>query len=421
VEENTSHGKLVAWIVLPLVALLGMGTVLVVTFGYSMFFGKSAADAGSGCNPVGSAEDQGIIAQGPSNASTTDEQVNNAKKIDQVVKDVGLSGKASKIAITAAMGESSLMNLNSGDEGAGVTNPDGSATTSKGLFQQQTSTGWGTVEQVTNPEYATKSFLLGKSHDGKNGGLVSIPNWQDQEITLSINKVQSNSDPNHYAQFYAEADKVIQKAGIDVNREGDESAQKWKAEGNGADEGKSTGDNTSSGFTCAGAKGKDGNNGDSSEVGDKDKANTYPWEPAPPPDTFEQDPMGFFFGECTSYVAWRLNEDMGGSKTDLKFSNTSHGVKKGNGYEWKKAWMDKGWKVSNKPVPGAVAYYDAFDGEGIGAMGHVAYVNSVTDDGKAVISEYNNAGYAPPGHKFDVRPQPVEPDKVSAFLYPPPK
>ena len=47
------------------------------------------------------------------------------------------------IAVMTAMGESSLRNIDYGDwETSGVTNPDGSRTTSIGLFQQQDS--WGT-------------------------------------------------------------------------------------------------------------------------------------------------------------------------------------------------------------------------------------------------------------------------------------
>lgn len=149
-----------------------------------------------------------------------DEQVKNAQLIDKAAASLGLSGQASRIAIITAMGESSLINIDYDDN---ARNPDGSIANGGGLFQQQPSQGWGTWEQVMDPTYAATSFLTGPGHDRKRG-LVSIAGWETMEPTLAIHKVQINSDPNHYARFYAEADAIIARAGIDVNRAGDGSA-----------------------------------------------------------------------------------------------------------------------------------------------------------------------------------------------------
>jgi hypothetical protein len=149
--------------------------------------------------------------------STSEQQIKNAKAIDQTAAKLGLSGQASRIAIITALGESSLINIGFGDAGNGVVNPDGSPTTSFGLFQQQTSQGWGTKEQVMDPEYATTSFLIGKKHDRK-GGLISVSGWEKMSPTAAIHTVQGNADPNYYAQFYSQADQIMSQAGIDVNR-----------------------------------------------------------------------------------------------------------------------------------------------------------------------------------------------------------
>jgi len=50
-------------------------------------------------------------------------QVEIARAIDEGVRELGFSGQASRIAIIAAMGESSLENINYGD---GAVKPDGS-------------------------------------------------------------------------------------------------------------------------------------------------------------------------------------------------------------------------------------------------------------------------------------------------------
>lgn len=354
---------------------------------------------------------------GPSGYS--DEQLKNARTIDRVAQELGLSGHASIVAITAAFGESTLYNLNHGDE-ASVTNPDGTATTSKGLFQQQTSMGWGTVEQVTNPEYATKTFLLGKQHNGTGSGLISVNGWENMDISHAINAVQANSDPNHYARYYTNANEIIDIIGINRNRPADESKQKnWNKNTNNT----TKNNNTNAPTTETKQNCNTGlNKGKSKTIAGKEAKNTYPWgeygngNTVPGPGIYNPDPMGFFYGECTSFAAWKVNEAMGGTKDNFIFNNSYGGAKKGNGGEWKAAWEANGWEISDKPVPGSVAWWAPYDGEGIGSAGHVAWVTDVTEDGKAIIEEYNNSYYAPPGHKYNVRPQPVDASEVSGFL-----
>lgn len=343
----------------------------------------------------------GEIPEAP--AEIAAQQLANAKAIDQATEKAGFSGYASRIAIITALGESSLINLDYGDQVNGVTNPDGSPATSFGLFQQQTSQGWGTKEQVMNPEYATTSFLLGAKHDGK-GGLSSVLHWEATTyISSVIHQVQRNSNRDHYTQYVAPADAIIAKAGINVSRPAKDGATAPAV---------TPGDGSASGECGA----------DSGTVDPKDGNNDYPFNDITPgPGVYVIDPFGYYYGECTSFVAWRINRDAGSNSAPFKFSAAKGNFLNGNAATWKEAWLARGWKVSATPVAGAVAWWGANGGVGIGEAGHVAYVQSVTSDGKAVIEEFNNVGLAPPGHKYNMRAHPVEPTEVNMFLYPPPK
>ena len=160
--------------------------------------------AATACDNTITAPTAGQVATGP----TSTQQVANAKLIDAQVQRLGLSGKATLIALTTAVGESDLVNIGYGD----AAGPD-----SRGLFQQRTTMGWGTQAQVMDPTYATESFLLGR---GGNPGLMSVPNWSTGTITLVIHQVQRNADPNHYTKFIPRARMFAQQAGIDLNRPG---------------------------------------------------------------------------------------------------------------------------------------------------------------------------------------------------------
>lgn len=112
------------------------------------------------------------------------------------IPEVGLD-----LAVCCAMGESTLISLPYGDEGAGVTNPDGSPTTSKGLFQQQDF--WGPLSVRMNPAGAAGLFydrLVTKDYK-------SVSNASS--ASLVINSVQGNADPNYYAKFWDDAKEVV--------------------------------------------------------------------------------------------------------------------------------------------------------------------------------------------------------------------
>jgi len=79
------------------------------------------------------------------------------------------------------MQESKLRNIAHGD----VAGPD-----SRGLFQQRPSQGWGTLEQVMDPYFATNSFY---------NALVKIPDYELLEITDAAQRVQRSAFPRAYA------------------------------------------------------------------------------------------------------------------------------------------------------------------------------------------------------------------------------
>ncbi|NIL64446.1 hypothetical protein HCB39_24380, partial [Salinispora arenicola] len=71
---------------------------------------------------------------------------------------------------------------------------------SQGLFQQRPSSGWGTVEQITDPEYSTTAFLE---------GLKQVEGWQDMPLTKAAQTVQVSAYPFHYAQWETQAADLV--------------------------------------------------------------------------------------------------------------------------------------------------------------------------------------------------------------------
>ena len=98
----------------------------------------------------------------------------------------GLPARAASIAIATAIQESSLRNLDYGDDAG----PD-----SRGLFQQRPSTGWGTQEQVMDPYYATNAFY---------DALVKVPGYTELPLTVAAQEVQRSAFPEAYADHESE-------------------------------------------------------------------------------------------------------------------------------------------------------------------------------------------------------------------------
>jgi surface antigen len=121
-----------------------------------------------------------------------------------------------------------------------------------------------------------------------------------------------------------------------------------------------------------------------------------------------RDPWGFYNRECTSYVAWRLNNYFGkasfggragfyngigetvASPPENRFSNA---------HIWRKRAQALGYRVVQTPREGAVAYWDKSTAPGMG-LGHVAFVEKVNErEGWIEVTEYNYSS----GHRFGSR------------------
>ncbi len=122
------------------------------------------------------------------------EQLANAKAIIEATKKAGLDERAAVIAVGTAMQESTLNNF--GHLG------DRNDHDSQGLFQQRPSSGWGSVEQITNPEYATTAFLK---------ALKQVDGWQEMPLTQAAQTVQVSAFPDHYAKWEKAAADLVQQ------------------------------------------------------------------------------------------------------------------------------------------------------------------------------------------------------------------
>ena len=120
---------------------------------------------------------------GEDTVSFTPEQMDNAATIVGIAMGRGLPARAGTIAIATAIQESKLRNINYGDRD------------SLGLFQQRPSQGWGTEEEILNPEYSTNTFY---------DALVKVPDWENGVITEVAQEVQRSAFPDAYGDHETE-------------------------------------------------------------------------------------------------------------------------------------------------------------------------------------------------------------------------
>jgi surface antigen len=93
------------------------------------------------------------------------------------------------------------------------------------------------------------------------------------------------------------------------------------------------------------------------------------------------DAWDFYQGQCTSWVAYRLNELNG-----VAFNDHYGGQHWGNATDWDTAASALGIPVNGTPGVGSVAWYAGRSGD---EEGHVAYVEEVISSTEVVISEMN--------------------------------
>lgn len=164
---------------------------------------------------------------------------------------------------------------------------------------------------------------------------------------------------------------------------------------------------------------------DAGDGSDARYANDYPYRHQVSPVEDVPDQWGFYKGECTSYVAWRLNDFAGVDDENYVFFNRMHahiggGVPKDQwGYRFSDAtyWAERasafnaedlGFRVTSTPQTGSIAHWG--EGEGLGALGHVAFVEAVYEDGSVDVTDYNRYGE----RSFSSRNMPL--NKVPRFV-----
>ena len=118
------------------------------------------------------------------------EQAENAALITALSIERGMPARAASIALATAFQESKLYNIDYGDRD------------SVGLFQQRASQGWGSVEQLMDPAYATNAFY---------DALERIDGYREMEITEAAQAVQRSAYPDAYAD-HEEDGRVLASA-----------------------------------------------------------------------------------------------------------------------------------------------------------------------------------------------------------------
>ncbi len=161
-------GRARTWVLLVVVAAVGLGTGLLVRLG-----------AGPLPDPDGCTAEVG-----KEKVRLTPTQGRYAGQIAAVSVERGLPARAASIALATAFQESKLRNLSHGDRD------------SVGLFQQRPSQGWGTEEQLQDPDYAINAFY---------DALVEIDGYESMRITEAAQAVQRSGFPEAYEEHAAGA------------------------------------------------------------------------------------------------------------------------------------------------------------------------------------------------------------------------
>ena len=152
-------------------AFLGVATVAVL-WGPGLYASHTAAPSNR-CS----------VATPTAKYSLSAERVDNVAIITTVGWAQGFDEKGVTVALATAIQESGLRNLDYGDRD------------SVGLFQQRTSQGWGTIEQIMEVRYSAMMFYA---------ALAKVQGWEDLRVTDAAQRVQRSGFPEAYADHEAE-------------------------------------------------------------------------------------------------------------------------------------------------------------------------------------------------------------------------
>ncbi len=178
------------------VATLGAGGWWGITLLTSQASDGSAAAAASPSCPSAAPVTVGqiVVPAGPVDGFCQPELV-MAAHIMNAARDQGIGTHTQAVGVMTAIGESGLQNLDHGD----TAGPD-----SRGLFQQRDNGAWGSLTDRMDPYTAASNFFA---------KLTTIDGWQTMTPTLLAHAVQVNADANYYAQYWTEAQDIVNALG----------------------------------------------------------------------------------------------------------------------------------------------------------------------------------------------------------------
>jgi len=179
-------------------ALLTVVATMFSVVALSAGTGTQTGTASSGCG-TGIVDPVVVADSGMQMDPFENDQLVNAAEVMNAATDSGLPQRAQLIGVMTAIGESSLRNLTYGDDVYGVTNPDGTLTSSTGLFQQQE--WWGSRAERLDPYRSALLFYA---------RLGAVPGWEVLAPTAAAHAVQRNADPDHYTRFFDPAARIVQ-------------------------------------------------------------------------------------------------------------------------------------------------------------------------------------------------------------------
>lgn len=131
------------------------------------------------------------------------EQIENARLIVQIGRELGVSERGIAIALATAMVESWIRNLDWGDRD------------SLGLYQQRPSTGWGSPDEIRDASRSIRVFYGGPSDPNGNRtrGLLDVAGWEGMGFAQAAQAVQRSAFPDRYAAWEGAAYQWIAALG----------------------------------------------------------------------------------------------------------------------------------------------------------------------------------------------------------------
>ncbi|MFC3499918.1 C40 family peptidase [Micromonospora krabiensis] len=173
-------------------AVIGVVTIVIIgCLGLPMLLLSSILGGGAGgCSAAAPALRP--AGQPPGNGAWDTEQIAIAATIIDVGVAKGVPRWGWVIALATAMQESGLRNL----PHLGDSNDHDSI----GVFQQRPSQGWGTVAQLSKPQYQARTFF---------DRLLTVTGWETMPLTQAAQAVQRSAFPDAYARWTDDAVELV--------------------------------------------------------------------------------------------------------------------------------------------------------------------------------------------------------------------